>query len=212
MKNFMTLLLFLLVYNSVSAQKPISTKDASFQEIYKQISVRSSVADGKKIIRKWDRDIKMFAEFGITTNMKEELEKTIQEINPLLGAIKIVWATNKEAANFTITFDKQQKTGYNLTWDIAGNILKAAVNINKEEGFNEDEQNQKTQQFLVKSLGNFAFSDSDIKNAKATECLIAYYKTGLTSFDIEVIKLHYSKGVETGMYQKDLERYLKGLK
>lgn len=212
MKKFVSAFLLLLLYSSILAQKSISTHDASFREVYTQISLRSSAADGKKIIRKWDRDLKIFAEYGITNNMKEELEKIFREINPLLGDIKIVWAANKDAANFIITFDKQQKTTYNLTWDVGGNIQRATANINTDEGFNADELQRKAQQFLVKALGNFAFKDTDIKDEKAKKCNLAYYKIDLTPFDLEVIKFHYSKGVETGMYEKDLEGFLKKIK
>jgi len=212
MEKTLCLFLFLFVFIAGKSQGAVSYKDVSFQSIYKQISLRSSVADGKKIIRKWDREIKIFGSYGITVNMKEELEKTIRTLNPLLGNIKIVWVAEQEQANFIIAFDKNQKTTFSLVWDIAGNIQKGTININKEEGFNEEELSRKAQQFLLKSLGNFAFKDAEIKEEKAVKCLLAYYKTDISPFDLEVIKLHYSKGIETGMYEKDLEEYLKKLK
>lgn len=206
----LSILVLLNIYN-VQSQENYSYKDQEFQSIYKQIALRAGQRqlNGEKLIAKWDSDIKVFAETGITREMKEELQKTFDTVAPLLGKIKIEWVTDKRLSSFVIKCDSIEKTGEYMHWDGLGTIYKAHININKTEVFNVEEQNKKVQHLFLRALGHFSFQELKKNGGKIVKCNLALWRSAINPFDKEVIKFHYSDGIKSGMNEKDLDAYLK---
>lgn len=221
MKKAVVLIFLLLVFDMISfSQTGIdqSSLDNDFLKAYTVIAFNPG-RDGKSFIRKWQSDVKLFVQNSNATFYEEELGDFIQKLNDCIS-IKISFTNLKNEANCVILIDTTLKTRthYELSWDGYGNIYKAKIIINNESIFNTSEQIATISQYLMMILGDFHLPDKysstvllrqtkvDTKSYEEFEKVKSILKSklfGLTDFDCNVLKFHYSKNITAGLAKED---------
>lgn len=221
MKKIVLPIFLLLVFGKTSfSQTEVNQSSFSddFLKAYTVIAFNPG-NDGKTFIRKWQNDIKIFIENNNKKFYEKELSSFIQELNSCVS-IKISFTNLKSEANCVILIDTPLKTRthYEVSWDGYGNIYKARILINSESIFNSTEQIASISQYLMMILGDFHLPNKyssavllrqtkvDTKSYEEFEKVKSILKSklfGLTDFDYNVLKFHYSKNINAGLTKED---------
>lgn len=204
--------------NSVSV--PYLYRDSVFLEIYKEVVFNKSNQkrwSKKKLrIKYWKDDIKLFFDKSVSKNTKYELIKFTKELSKKVDSLTIYEVSKKEDSNYFIYeineknsyhYDEKIKgkdgVNYYVNWDGRQRLYKCTLEINSLILFNKIHLKNSVKQDFFKSLGQFHNTDLLDCESIFSGC----YKeneSSLTTLDLELLKYHYSFGINKGT---DLQKF-----
>ncbi len=212
MKKFLLFLHFICIAGMAICQDQSTSYDSSFRELYKTIALHPGYINGggiitDPVIKRWDKDIKIFIEGGSTRSRREilaKLKNTIAVISPALNnKIKISFTDDKPSANYLINLDVAGRSGWYLKWDRLDNIYSCVVIVNTTSVFNRDQQAGLVSHYFLKSLGDFIVT----KNDPPVVSNMRLWRKDINDTDLQILKLHYSDDIKPGMNDKDIDRF-----
>ena len=222
MKNFIFLIGFLSVLSGLFAQNQTQSYDYSFKTLYKAVALHPGYRNkaGKindSVIRRWDKDIKIFIEGGNAKCRREiqhALRDLITRISPAIGdKIKIFFTDEKYSANYLVNLNGVGRSSWYIKWDGNQNIYSGLIVINTNAVFNRDEQTERVTHYFLESLGDFVLDHKDRsnfdKNDPTMAANISAWRHDISDVDLQILKLHYSDAIKPGMSEKDLDLVFK---
>jgi len=198
--------------NNISV--PYVYRDSIFLDIYKDIVFNKSHQKKwrkKKLTMKyWKDDIKLFFDKSVSKNTKHELIKFTKELSENIDSLTIYEVSKKENSNYFIYeineknsyhYDEKAKgkdgVNYYVNWDGRQRLYKCTLEVNSLILFNKIHLKNSVKQDFVKSLGQFY--DTELLDCESI--FSGCYKetnSSLTTLDLELLKYHYSFGINKG--------------
>ncbi|MFK5880043.1 MAG: hypothetical protein QM478_11195 [Flavobacteriaceae bacterium] len=198
--------------NSVSVQ--YEYRDSVFLNIYKEVvfnkSKQKKWSEKKLRMKYWKDDIKLFFDKSVSKDTKQELIKFTKELSKNVDSLTIYEVSKKEDSNYFIyeineknsyRYDEKVKgkdgVNYYVNWDGRQRLYKCTLEINSLILFNKTFLKNSVIQDFFKSLGQFY-------NTELLDCESIFsgcYKENnsyLTTLDLELLKYHYSFGINKG--------------
>jgi hypothetical protein len=212
MKKLILFIKFICIAGITLCQNQTQSYDSSFRELYKTIALHPDHMDRRGIIhnpviKRWDKDIKIFIEGGSAKSRKEilaKLKNTIAVISPALdNKIKISFTNDKPSANYLISLDFiGRRNGWYLKWDGLDNIYNCVMQVNTRTIFNRDQQAGLVSHYFLKSLGDFIFEKVDPPVVSNMDL----WRHDINDTDLQILKLHYSDDIKPGMREEDIDK------
>jgi hypothetical protein len=229
---FFFLILFFFGFNVLLPKKSFSqnnNKQLTAQEIedyFVEIALGSEFGKGKKIIRKWRRNIKyMVASVGVVNaELTTELTKMVRELNILIGGKpQITEVYDRAEANFVIFFGKASnyvniyepkaenlaKTNWGLFYvspDKDGFMIRGTMYVDTERIKLMKEQKHILREEFTQALGlmndSFKYPNS-IFQQKWTDV------NEFSPIDRELIKILYHPRIKAGMNETRVRSIIK---
>jgi hypothetical protein len=197
-----------------------SSYDSSFRMLYKAVALHPGYINREgimndSVIKRWDKDIRIYVECGSGKTKREilgKLKNTIALISPALNnRITIGFTNDKSAANYLINLEAIGRSGWHIKWDGHDDIYSCIMYINPRTIFNRDEQAGLVSHYFLQSLGDFVFSKKDwsdlIKNDPATSSNMSLWREDINDIDFRIVKLHYSNDIKPGMAEKEIDQF-----
>ncbi len=196
------------------------TYDSSFKTLYKAVALHPGYINREgvmndSVIKRWDKDIRIYVECGSGKTKREilgKLKNTIALISPALNnKITIAFTDDKPAANYLINLEAIGRSGWHIKWDGRDDIYSCIMYINPRVIFNRDEQAGLVSHYFLQSLGDFVFNKRDwselIRNDPAANSNLSLWREDLNDIDFKIIKLHYSNEIRPGMAEKEIDAF-----
>ncbi|HEY6899173.1 MAG TPA: hypothetical protein VI233_00960 [Puia sp.] len=194
--------------------------DPSFKNLYKAVALHPYYRNSAgrfhdSVVKRWDRDIRIYVQGSDKSIRKEVLNKlrsTIELITPALdNKLHISFTKNKQSANYLINLDSKGRSGFFIKWDSRFNIYSCQLLLNTRLIFNGDEQAGHVSHYFLQSLGDFVFNQNDrnglLKTDPATSSNLSYWRQDINDTDLRILKLHYADQIKTGMSAKDIDQF-----
>lgn len=212
MKKIIFLFSLVCITEIALSQNTTQLYDSSFREVYKMLALHPGHRNSRGIIfdsvvRRWDKDIKIFIEGGSARSRREMMDKlknTIAIISPALdNKIRISFVDDKASANYLVNIGTTGTSGWYLKWDGLNNIYSCQLLINTKTIFNGDQQLALLSHYFLQSLGDFVFTP----NAPVVVSNMRLWRQDINDLDLRILKLHYSSDIRPGMAKKDLDQF-----
>lgn len=220
MKKLIFFLPLLCVIATAFCQNQAPSYDSSFRALYKAVALHPGYRNRQgimhdSVIKRWDRDIKIFVEGSSSKSRREVLAKlknTIAIISPAMeNKIRISFTDDKSSANYLIDLNFRGSSGWHVKWDGLYNIYSCMILINTRTIFNLEEQAGLVSHYFLQSLGDFVFSQKDrpvfVKDDPAVATNISLWRRDISGIDLQILKLHYADDIKPGMAEKDIDQF-----
>ena len=220
MKKITLLAGFICCMGAAFSQSQSQPYDSSFRVLYKAVALHPGYMNRRglihdSIVKRWDRDIKIYIEGSSSKNRREVLNKlksTIATITPALNnKIQISFTDDKSSANYVIDLNYRGLSGWYLKWDALGNIYNCIVHVNGNEYFNYEQQAGLVSHYFYQSLGDFVFKKKNraeiLKSDPAIASNVSVWRQDINNIDLQILKVHYADDIKPGMAEKDIDQF-----
>jgi hypothetical protein len=208
MKLYLLMFSILLNFSTLLGQEIYNNE---FQKIYNQIAFNQGrYKKNDLMIKKWNQDIKIYFEGDSLDYLKAATDSLIQKLSPCLNKLRINTVSKKVDANYLIkvidtSYTYYDQSGYYESWTSRGSIYRCIYVINRVTTFNRIEHIKLLRSDFMKSLGFFTFNKV---NTSVNSCMFDHL-IDITDFDCEVLRLHYSDDIKSGMSKKDVKDFFR---
>jgi hypothetical protein len=162
--------------------------------------------DNSRRIHKWEKDVTIYINAQDASKFAPEIKVYISKLEKYTNGIKINITKEKDRANFIIIireFKNEELTKkrykYDMSWNGFGAITKSLIEIDSNS-LNFDEQMLIMKRFIFTCLG---YLDCYEMRTKST-CFVCSKSNDVTSFDLKLLKTHYSIDIKNGMNEKEV--------
>ncbi len=211
---------FVCIIGTAFCQNQAQSYDSTFRALYKAVALHPGYVNrngivNDSVIKRWDRDIKIYVEGGGSKSRREivgKLKNTIAVISPALNnKIQVSFTNDKPSANYLINLDFTGRSGWHIKWDALSNIYSCVMSVNTKEIFNYDQQATLVSHYFLQTLGDFVFSRKDrpvfTKNDPSVTSNMSVWRQDINGIDLQILKLHYADDIKPGMAEKDIDQF-----
>ena len=189
-------------------------KDSVFLKLYKKIAFNNNVKenDGSVRLKYWKEKIKIYFSPSISSKIKRNFMNFTNDVSQGIDSLHISEVKNINDSNYVIyqTNDFEfsnnlkgaKRSDYYINW-FFNMINQGYIKMNSEQQFNEELYEEKLKELFVLSLGFFKQTDLLDCSYFFSSCYSQNKK--ISSLDKEILKYHYSYGINKGIDEKTFD-------